>query len=160
MSASKNDTTPTKSAAKAEKEAPVDKSDPIDFAMHSRKAAGSYETVIKADEAKKAKIQLPQSLNLKVEKPNEAVLTLITPEIIAQEEERTKEKAAKKAVSSKGKSNAPPADFKTDPIDCITAQRMSAGDINSHKLSQEAAADAQMSVPPLDLKLEDEKETF
>jgi hypothetical protein len=58
------------------------------------------DAVIKADEAKKKKIQIPQPLNLKIEKPKETLLTFLTAEMIAADEAKTKEPAVSKGQAA------------------------------------------------------------
>lgn len=67
---------------------PVDESDPIDLALHQRKQSGSADTTIKKIEAENKNIKIPEPLDLQVEQPNENLLTVLTPEIIANDEKK------------------------------------------------------------------------
>ena len=58
------------------------------------------DAVIKADEAKKKKLQIPQPLNMKNDKPKEPLVNFLTAEMIAAEEAKTKEAAASKGQSA------------------------------------------------------------
>ena len=157
-SAPSKNATPAKSvsAAKVPRDLPVDENDPIDVAMRERKDAGSLESQISAADAKKKKLQIPQSLNLQIEKPKEALITFLTAEMIAAEE--TKAREAPKSASKAG--SAAPADFETDPIDYTIAARTKAGGLQSNMTKADASKEKIKVVEVPSLVLANEKAVF
>mmetsp|Transcript_18569 Transcript_18569/g.24983 ORF Transcript_18569/g.24983 Transcript_18569/m.24983 type:complete len:124 (+) Transcript_18569:1522-1893(+) len=94
---------------------PVDESDPIDVAMRDRKVVGgSVDSVISAADVKAQKLQLPKNAPaLSVDKPKEALLAVISNEMISTTEEESK---APKQTSTFTKSSSP-----TTPVATATA---------------------------------------